>query len=233
MRLKQQGDFDEDSLIYDVTNEYNSIVTSQMQINMAAKNLEVEKNNLDDAKFKQSLGIETLIDIESAELQIQKDQNDLNKSQNQLKDAEYKFKVVTGKDVTQYTLEQDIKFEQLKIDGSIDDYLDNVIDTYLNYSEQIVQRNKDYYADSNNSIPSSSKDNSIEYINDTTNIDNDKTAADTAQQQENSLPKPDTFTDFTEYNKEYEDVKSPDDIAINKYTADLASFNFINHKTNN
>jgi cell division septum initiation protein DivIVA len=42
-------------------------------------------------------------------------------------------------------LEQDVKFEQLKIDGSVDEYLDNVIDSYLEYSEQLVKLNKDYY----------------------------------------------------------------------------------------
>ena len=53
-------------------------------------------------------------------------QNTQKSSENTLKDAEYSFKVLTGKDVSQYNLEQDVNFEPLKIDGSIDEYLDNV-----------------------------------------------------------------------------------------------------------
>ena len=85
------------------------------------------------------------IDLKSSELEIQNLQNTQKSSENTLKDAEYSFKVLTGKDVTQYSLEQDVKFEQLKIDGSVDEYLDNVIDSYLEYSEQLVKLNKDYY----------------------------------------------------------------------------------------
>jgi hypothetical protein len=47
--------------------------------------------------------------------------------------------------VTQYTLEQDIKYDTFKIDGSVDDYLDNAIESYLKYKTQLIQLNKDYY----------------------------------------------------------------------------------------
>jgi outer membrane protein TolC len=132
--------------------------------------LDIEKKKLNDAKLKQSLGIETSIDIQSSELTIQKDQNSLTTSQNQLKDTEYTFKLLTGKDVTQYNLEKDIKFEPLKIDGSLDDYLDNVVESDLKYSEELLKISKDYYDkdyESDNSITSS-------------DIDNAKTAADSA-----------------------------------------------------
>jgi hypothetical protein len=169
-QLKQQRDFDEDSLTQKVTDQYSGIVTSQMKIDMASKSLDIEKKKLNDAKLKQSLGIETSIDIQSSELTIQKDQNSLTTSQNQLKDTEYTFKLLTGKDVTQYNLEKDIKFEPLKIDGSLDDYLDNVVESDLKYSEELLKISKDYYDkdyESDNSITSS-------------DIDNAKTAADSA-----------------------------------------------------
>lgn len=142
---KQQRDFDEDILIQKVTDKYNAIVTSQMKIDKAAKDLDVKSKNLQNAKLKQSLGMTTTIDLKATELSIENDQNTQKLSENTLKDAQYSFKVLTSKDVTQYSLEQDIKFETLKIDGSIDGYLDNVIDSYLKYSEEIVKLNKDYY----------------------------------------------------------------------------------------
>ena len=116
-----------------------------MKINKAAKELEIKNKELEDDKFKESLGMIRSIDLKSTELEIQNLQNTQKSSQNELKDLQYSFKVLTGKDVTQYSLEQDIKFEPLKIDGSIDEYLDNAIDSYLKYTEQLVKLNKDYY----------------------------------------------------------------------------------------
>ncbi|MDR3593689.1 TolC family protein [Clostridium sp.] len=86
------------------------------------------------------------------ELQIQTLQNAQKSSQNALNDAEYSFKALTGKDVTQYSLEQDIKYEIFKIDGSVDEYLDNAIDSYLKYNAQLIKLNKDYMTDKDNEI---------------------------------------------------------------------------------
>jgi len=144
-KLKQQENFDEDLLIHKVTSKYNDIVTSQIKIDEAAKTLEIKNSDLENAKFKASLGMSIDVDLKSAELDIQNLQNIQKSSENALKDEEYSFNVLTGKDVSQYSLEQDVKFEPLKIDGSIDEYLDNTIDSYLEYTEQLVNLNKDYY----------------------------------------------------------------------------------------
>ena len=69
-----------------------------------------------------------------------------------LKDAQYSFKVLTGKDVTKYSLEQDIKFDKFKIDGSVDEYLDNVVENYLKYSTQLIELNKDYFNDKDHKV---------------------------------------------------------------------------------
>ncbi|EKQ52218.1 MULTISPECIES: TolC family protein [unclassified Clostridium] len=151
-QLKQQRDFDEDSLIQKTTTAYNGIVTSQMKIDKATKDIAVKNTQLNNAKLKQSLGITTTLDLQATALQVENLQNALKSSQNALKDAEYSFKVLTGKDVTLYSLEQDIKYEAFKIDGSVDEYLDNVIDSELKYKEQLSKLNKDYYNDSNNQV---------------------------------------------------------------------------------
>lgn len=146
-QLKQQRDFDEDKLIQKTTTAYNNIVTSQMKIDKAAKLLEIKNKQLSDAKLKKSLGLMTSIDLSGTELEIQSLQNQQTLSQNTLKDSQDSFKVLTGKDVTAYALEQDIKFEKFKIDGSVDEYLDDVIDNYMKYSEDLVKLNEDYLDD--------------------------------------------------------------------------------------
>ncbi len=207
-KLKQQSDFDEDVLIHKVTSKYNDIVTSQMKIDEATKELEIKNNDLEDVKLKDSLGMIVLTDLKSTELEIQNLQNTQKSSENALKDAEYSFKILTAKDLSQYSLEGDVKFEPLKIDGSIDEYLDNAIDSYLKYTEQFVNINKDYYD------KDYEKDNEIST--------DDMSAAETAA---NSVSKPTLATGNTDL-KVYEDYEvqlTEYNKKINKYTSILSS----------
>lgn len=142
-QLKQQRDFDEDTVIQKTTKAYNDLVTRQMKIDKTTGLLEVRNKELNDAKLKKSLGLVTSIELGDTELQIKNLQNQLQYNINQLKDAQDSFKVLTGKDTTQFTLEQDIKYEKFKIDGSVDDYLDNIIDSYLKLKVDALKLNKD------------------------------------------------------------------------------------------
>lgn len=151
-QAKQQRDFDEDKLIQKVVTGYNNIVTSQMKIDKAKRDIELKAKELSIAKLKNDKGIITSVDLNTYELKIEDLKDKLKSSENGLKDAEYSFKVLTGKDVIQYNLEKDVKFETLKIDGSVDEYLDNVIDNYLKYSEQLIKLNKDYLSDEDNKV---------------------------------------------------------------------------------
>lgn len=197
-KARQQRDFDQDALIQKVTKAYNNIVTSQMKIDKAGKELQIKNKTLNDAKLKSSLGMVTSSDLKSAELEIQDLQIKQKTSENTLKDAEYSFKVLTGKDVTKYTLEQDIPYETLKVDGSIDTYLDKVIDNYLKYREQILKLKKDYYYDSDNKI--TDKD-----------VSNAKDTTDAAKSS--GEPQYSSYTSYDDYKK-----------AHDKYEADISAY---------
>ena len=151
-KLRQKRDFDEDILVQKVTKAYNGIVTSQLKIEKAAKELEIKNKELSDAKFKESLGMITPTNLKSTELEIEDLEIAKRTSEDSLKDAEYSFKVLTGKDVTKYSLDRDVPYETLKIDKSVDAYFDNVIDKYLKYSEELLKIQKEYYKDSENKV---------------------------------------------------------------------------------
>ncbi|BCZ45059.1 multidrug transporter [Clostridium gelidum] len=219
-KLKQQRDFNEDNLRKKVTDKYNEIVTSQINISKAAKELEVKNKGLEDDKSRESLGMRRLIDVKSTELEVQNLQNKQKTNKNKLTDLEYSFKVLTGKDVNKYSLEQDIKFEPLKIDSSIDEYLDNSIDSYLKYTEQLVNLNKDYY------------DKDYEKDNGITTDD-----METAENNEKSATKPTeplaTDPDPNAY-KNYTVALSTYNATRNKYTGILASrLTYLNTKLTN
>jgi hypothetical protein len=154
-QAEQQREFDEDSVVQKTTNAYNSIVTGQMKIDKAARDLAVKTKQLNDAKLKNNLGLLTEVDLQANQIQIQNLQYAQNYSENQLKDAIYSFKVLTGKDVTQYNLEQDIQFDKLKIDGDVDEYFDEVIDKDLKYKVELNKITKEYYNDHDNQVSES------------------------------------------------------------------------------
>ena len=210
-QLKQQKDFDEDVIRQKVTEKYNNIVTSQIKIDKATKELKIKNKELEDTKFKESIGMITVTNLKSTELEIQKLQNTQKSSKNALKDAEYSFKVLTGKDVTQYKLEQDIKYETLKIDGSVDPYLDEVINKYLKYNEQLVKLNKDYYNDSDNKVLAG-------------DVDDAKIIAEAAIE-----PKRSDYLTYEEYMNEYDKYDKDRDRYTNAISARLT---YLSNKLN-
>ena len=151
-QAEQKREFDEDAVIQKTTTAYNNIVTSQMKIDKAAKDLEVKTKQLNDLQLKKNLGIVTEVDLQNSQLNIQNLQYTQKFNENTLKDAIYSFKVLTGKDVTKYSLEQDIQFDKLKIDGDIDEYLDDVIDKDLKYQIEANKIDKEYYNDHDNQV---------------------------------------------------------------------------------
>ena len=173
-----------------------------MKIDKAAKDLEIKNKELNNTKLKNSLGVVITTDLTATQIQIESLQNAQKSSQNALKDAQYSFKVLTGKDVTQYSLEKDIKYDVFKIDGSVDEYLDNAIDNYLKYKTQLIQLNKDYYTDNSNSITVTSAPDPKKYeISDLTNeqIDNYKDAMTTAKSEIGTENTEGTLADYITY----------------------------------
>jgi len=229
-QLKQQRDFDEDKLIQKTTKAYNDIVTSQMKIDKEAKDLEIKNKELNNTKLKNSLGVVITTDLTATQIQIESLQNAQKSSQNALKDAQYSFKVLTGKDVTQYSLEKDIKYDVFKIDGSVDEYLDNAIDNYLKYKTQLIQLNKDYYADKSNTVTVTSAPDPKEYtISDLTNeeIDKDK---DTMTDLKSKIGTENTEGTLSEYITYLNSVKNYTDATTTYAEALAARLIYLNTK---
>ncbi|MDR3596930.1 TolC family protein [Clostridium sp.] len=152
-QCKQQRDFDEDKLIQKVTTAYNDIVTNQMKIDKAKNDIELKNRELNITQLRSDIGSATSVDLDADSLKIEDLEDKLKSSENTLKDAQYSFKVLTGKDVTKYSLEEDIKYDVFKIDGSVDEHFDDAIENYLKYSTQIIKLDKDFFNDSDHKVP--------------------------------------------------------------------------------
>jgi hypothetical protein len=157
-QCKQQRDFDEDKLIQKVTTTYNNIVTSQMKIDKTKRDIELKTKELSITKIKNDVGSATSVDVDANSIMLEDLKDKLKSSESTLKDAQHSFKVLTAKDVTEYSLEQDIKFDKFTIDGSVDEYIDNAIESYLKYSTQIVELNEDYFNDKDHKVDDTKED---------------------------------------------------------------------------
>ncbi|MCQ2019819.1 TolC family protein [Clostridium butyricum] len=151
-QLEQKRDFMVDKLSQSVTNAYNGLIISQLEISQLKNDIELQKTEIQQYNLKKSLGLVTDINIDQVNLGLQKNLNDLDNKQNTLKDDKENFKVLTGKDVDQYTLEDKIEYKKFALDGSLDEYLDGVIDEYVSYTQEINDLNKDFWNDDDNKV---------------------------------------------------------------------------------
>ncbi len=94
---------------------------------------------------------------------MQSNQNTLDNKQNVFNDDKYNFKVLTGKDVDKYVLEDTIKYDKFELSGSLDEYLDSVIGEFTTYSEQLNELESDYWNDDDNKISNSDVSKAKDY----------------------------------------------------------------------
>lgn len=147
-QVEQQRDFEKDSLTYKTTDSYNNLIAGKLEIEDKKKDINIKERKLNDNKLKQQLGLVTDIEIEGAELDLQKDKNSLKNCEDKLKDLKDHFKVLTGKNVDDYVLDERVNYEKFQIEGSEDEYIDSVIDQYFYYNQQLIEISKKYWDDS-------------------------------------------------------------------------------------
>lgn len=145
--LKQQKEFEEDKLKQKVTDAYNSLIYTEIQINTLNAQLDVQKKKLEDTRLMNKLKMNTSIDTTEYDLNIQTLTNNINTLNNTLSNAKESFKTLTGQDVGYYRLDTNIQYDKFVIDGDIDEYIDGVINKYLKYNEKSLKLTKDYLND--------------------------------------------------------------------------------------
>ncbi|WP_236897669.1 MULTISPECIES: TolC family protein [Clostridium] len=147
-QTKQSRDFMEDQISSDITNKYNDMVLKQIDIDKSKRNLELKKNDLTYLKGKLSLGMATENQVTDAEVELKSLQDDITAKENALSDAKDYFKVLTDLDLKNtYILDYDMDYEKFKIDGSVEEYIDDKLNSYFEYDDKILDLTKDYLKD--------------------------------------------------------------------------------------
>jgi outer membrane protein TolC len=140
---EQQKQILKDQIAYDITNRYNALVTLQTELSNLEANIALNTKKLTDMALKKKVGLVTTTEYDSLALQLEMQKNTkAAKSESLINDQNY-FKILTGKDVSKYSLEDQLSYEPFRISGPIDSYINNKIADYLKYDTDIVQLQAD------------------------------------------------------------------------------------------
>lgn len=140
----QLKDFLQDQIANDITKKYNAIILKQMELSKLKLDLEIKAADFNTLKTKVAIGLATSNQLYDKQIEIQKAQDAIKTKEDSLKVNIDYLGVLSNLDLSKYTLNQDISFNVFKIDGSIDEYLDDKIDQYLKYNDEIVKSTDDY-----------------------------------------------------------------------------------------
>lgn len=143
-QTEQSKNFLKDQIANDITKKYNTIILKQIDINKLKTSLEIKTNDFNNLQTKVSIGMATANQLEDKQIEIKSLQNDIQSKENSLKNNMDYLGVLTNLNLSNYTLDSSINYDIFKIDGSIDEYLDDKIDTYFKYNNKMIDLTKDY-----------------------------------------------------------------------------------------
>jgi len=144
---KEQKEYMKDQIAQDITSKYNSLIDKEKALNKLKRQIQIKTKLINDTGLKKSLGLVTSIDVKNAGIELEKQKNSQKAKEDQLKNSQDYFKVLTGIDLSQYSLADSQEFEPFRINGSVDKYFDGVIDKYKKYDKKILELTKDNLKD--------------------------------------------------------------------------------------
>lgn len=143
-QTRQSQEFLEDQIDNDITSKYNAMVLKEIDIDKSKRDLRVKSKDFNTMKTKVQIGMATPNQLTDAEIQIRVLKDNIKAKEDSLKDSKDYFKVLTNLDLEEYKLDRDIDYQIFRIDGSVDEYMDEKIDEYLKYSDEILELTKEY-----------------------------------------------------------------------------------------
>ncbi len=156
---EQKRKFLEDQISIDVTSKYNSMVILEQELENIEIDIEIKTKEYENMELKKKIGLVTTIEIQNAKAELEKLKADKKSKEQELKNSKKVFDLITDVDVEDYDLEDNVKFKPLKLDESLDSYLDDRIDTYFRYNKKLADWVEDNYSSAAGSKPTPPNEN--------------------------------------------------------------------------
>ncbi|NFN18046.1 multidrug transporter [Clostridium botulinum] len=156
---EQKRKFLEDQISVDVTSKYHSMVILEQELENIEIDIEIKTKEYENMELKKKIGLVTTIEIQNAKAELEKLKADKKSKEQELKNSKKVFEIITDVDVEDYDLEDNVKFKPLKLDESLDSYLDDRIDTYFRYNKKLADWVEDNYSSTAGSKPTPPNEN--------------------------------------------------------------------------
>lgn len=144
-QTNQSEEFLQDQITNDITNKYNAVILKQMEINKLKTNLEIKTKDLENMKAKISIGMITNNQLYDKQIEVKSLQDDIKSKEGSLQNNLDYLEVLTKLNLSEHTLDSSTNYEVFRIDGSVDEYIDDKIDIYLKYEDKIIELTRDYF----------------------------------------------------------------------------------------
>ncbi|MFR1906498.1 MAG: hypothetical protein ACLS28_12510 [Clostridium neonatale] len=137
--------FLKDQIIADITDKYNAIILKEIEIENLKKSFEIKNNELYYLKAKVQIGKAKSNDLEDKEIEVKSLKDSITAKENSLSINKEYFGVLTNLNTSNCIFDRSVNYNKFKIDGSIDNYIDEKLDEYLHYNEEILNLTEDTF----------------------------------------------------------------------------------------
>ena len=135
---KQSKEFRKDAVEYEITNLYNSIVLAEKQVEYQREIVNNEGTKTNNMKLKYNKGLIDSVSMSKQEASLKTEKDTLQAKINSLNDLKEKLKLATGINVNNYTFDDRLNYEKLKLDGDLESYIDDKISIITKYDRELA-----------------------------------------------------------------------------------------------
>ena len=135
---KQSKEFRKDGVEYEITNLYNSIVLAEKQVEYQREIVNNEGTKTNNMKLKYNKGLIDSVSMSKQEASLKTEKDTLQAKINSLNYLKEKLKLATGINVNNYTFDDRLNYEKLKLDGDLESYIDDKISIITKYDRELA-----------------------------------------------------------------------------------------------
>lgn len=135
---EQQKEFLKDKIAYDVTSRYYSIILAEKEITNLDQDIALKQRELETLKVKQKLGLATALELQAKEVELEQLNSSKTTKLESLASNKANFKLITDKDLNDYTLEGEFVLDKLDVNNNVTGFINSKIDTYLKFSKELA-----------------------------------------------------------------------------------------------
>ena len=136
---EQQKTMLQDKIARDVTYKYYDMLILQKEIEVLNRNIDISTKELRQSAIKNQKGQVNPITYQTQEIELMTLKTSKTSKEEELKNAQLYFKVVTGKDLMKYVLDENMAYEPFRIIGSVEGFINSKISIYLQYDKELAK----------------------------------------------------------------------------------------------